>query len=157
MTLIFSRGMYEADYEDLALFGDPVIKGLYLALYETVDAEKLRYAHAGEGLWMWKDIVGGIGKIGIVCDRLPSEYYVAYAPEIIKSAQFSDIRLSHLRIIGLTLLRAHFGRFLYHTLVIFAAGVYQYCFLSICPFVYDVSFDHCFSVSVRAGADDLGI
>ena len=34
MTLIFSRGMYEADYEDAALFQDPLLRGLYLALYD---------------------------------------------------------------------------------------------------------------------------
>ena len=133
MTLIFSRGMYEADYEDAALFEDSVIKGLYLALYETVDAEKLRYAYAEEGLWMWKDVVGGIGKIGTVCDRVPSEYYVQYAPEIIKSQEYSDIRLSSLCQIGLTLIRVHFGRFLYHTLVMLPQAFISTVFFQVAP------------------------
>lgn len=133
VTLIFSRGMYEADYEDAALFEDSVIKGLYLALYETVDAEKLRYAYAEEGLWMWKDVVGGIGKIGTVCDRVPSEYYVQYAPEIIKSQEYSDIRLSSLCQIGLTLIRVHFGRFLYHTLVMLPQAFISTVFFQVAP------------------------
>lgn len=133
VTLIFSRGMYEADYEDAALFEDSVIKGLYLALYETVDAEKLRYDYAEEGLWMWKDVVGGIGKIGTVCDRVPSEYYVQYAPEIIKSQEYSDIRLSSLRQIGLTLIRAHFGRFLFHTLVMLPQAFISTVFFQFAP------------------------
>ncbi len=132
-TLIFSRGMYEADYDDVALFEDSVIKGLYLALYETADAEKLRYAYAEEGLWMWKDVVGGIGKIGIVCDRVPSEYYVQYAPDIIKSEQFSATRLSHLQLIALTLLKAHFGRFLYHTLVMLPQAFISTVFFQFAP------------------------
>lgn len=118
LTLIFSRGMYEADYEDAGLFQDPVLRGLYLTLYEAVDAEEQRYAYAREGLWIWKDIVGGIGKIGGICFYTPSQYYVEYAPEVIMSDQFSDIRASHLRTIGLTLVKAHFGRFLYHTLML---------------------------------------
>ena len=117
LTLIFSRGMYEADYEDAELFEDPVLKGLYLALYDAVDAQEERYAYAQEGLWMWKDIVGGIGKIGGICFMTPSEYYVEHAPELIDSEQFSDIRAGHLQTVGLTLIRAHLGRVLYHALM----------------------------------------
>lgn len=117
LTLIFSRGMYEADYEDAELFEDPVLKGLYLALYDAVDAQEERYAYAQEGLWMWKDIVCGIGKIGGICFMTPSEYYVEHAPEIIESEQFSDIRAGHLQTVGLTLIRAHLGRVLYHALM----------------------------------------
>lgn len=133
MTLIFSRGMYEADYEDAALFQDPVLRGLYLALYEAVDAEEQRYAYAAEGLWMWKDIVGGIGKIGGICIWIPSEYYAERAPEIIFSDQFSDIRSAHLSMIGWTLIRAHFGRFLYHTLMLLPQAFISTVFFQYAP------------------------
>lgn len=133
MTLIFSRGMYEADYEDAALFQDPVVKGLFLALYEETDREQERYAYAREGLWMWKDIVGGIGKIGGTCLFTPSEYYVEYAPEVIRSEQFSEIRSSHLRTIGFTLIRAHFGRFLYHTLMLLPQAFISTVFFQFAP------------------------
>lgn len=133
MTLIFSRGMYEADYEDAGLFQDPVVRGLYLALYEAVDTERERYAYAREGLWMWKDIVGGIGQIGMTCFWTPSEYYVEYAPEIIMSDQFSDIRISHLITIGLTLIEAHFGRFLYHTLMLLPQAFISTVFFQFAP------------------------
>ncbi len=133
MTLIFSRGMYEADYEDAALFQDPVVKGLFLALYEETDREQERYAYAREGLWMWKDIVGGIGKIGGTCLFTPSEYYVECAPEVIRSDQFSEIRSSHLRTIGFTLIRAHFGRFLYHTLMLLPQAFISTVFFQFAP------------------------
>lgn len=133
MTLVFSRGMYEADYEDADRFQDPVLKGLYLALYEAVDAEKQRYAYADEGLWMWKDIVGGIGRIGGTCFWIPSEYYLEYAPEIILSDQFSDIRSSHLLTVGLTLIKAHFGRFLYHTLMLLPQAFISTVFFQYAP------------------------
>lgn len=133
MTLIFSRGMYEGDYEDAALFQDEVLRGLYLALYEAVDAEGQRYAYADEGLWMWKDIVGGIGKIGGTCIWIPSEYYLENAPEILMSDQFSDIRSSHLLTIGWTLIRAHFGRFLYHTLMLLPQAFISTVFFQFAP------------------------
>lgn len=133
MTLIFSRGMYEADREDAALFQDPVLRGLYQALYEAVDAERQRYAYADEGLWMWKDIVGGIGNIGGTCFWTPSEYYIEYAPEIILSDQFSDIRSSHLLTIGFTLIREHFGRFLYHTLMLLPQAFISTVFFQYAP------------------------
>lgn len=133
MTLLFSRGMYEADEADAELFQDPVLRGLYLALYETVDAGKQRYAYAEEGLWMWKDIVGGIGKIGGTCIWVPSEYYLENAPEILRSDQFSDIRSSHLLTIGLTLIKAHFGRFLYHTLMLLPQAFISTVFFQFAP------------------------
>lgn len=133
LTLIFSRGMYEADYEDAALFQDEVLKGLYLALYDVVDAKQERYAYASEGLWMWKDIVNGIGSIGMSCIFVPSEYYVEHAPEIIKSEDFSATRHSHLQTIGLTLIKAHFGRFLYHTLMLMPQAFVSSVFFQYAP------------------------
>ncbi len=133
VTLIFSRGMYEADYEDARLFQDSVVKGLYLALYEAADAKEQRYAYAQDGLWMWKDIVGGIGQIGMTCFWTPSEYYVEHAPEIIMSDQFSDIRTSHLIAIGLTLIKAHFGRFLYHSLMLLPQAFISTVFFQFAP------------------------
>lgn len=132
-TLIFSRGMYEADYEDTALFSDPVLKNLYLALYEAADAEKQRYVYAEKGLWMWKDIVGAVGMVGKTCMRVPSEYYVEYAPEIIRADNFSEIRAEHLQTIGLTLIRAHFGRFLYHTLMLLPQAFISTIFFQYAP------------------------
>ena len=115
VSLIFSRGMYEADSEDAYLFEDEIVRGLYVALYEAVDEEKQRYVYAQNGLWMWKDIVGGVGQVGKTCLRVPSLYYAENYPEIVLSDQYSEIRNAHLTLIGITLLKAHFGRFLYHT------------------------------------------
>lgn len=133
LTLIFSKGMYEADHEDVVLFQDETLKGLYLALYDVVDAEQERYVYASEGLWMWKDIVGGIGKIGKSCFYTPSEYYVEYAPEIIRAEDFSAVRQSHMRMIGLTLIKAHFGRFLYHNLMLLPQAFISTVFFQYAP------------------------
>lgn len=133
MTLIFSRGMYEADREDAALFQDEIMRGLFLALYDAADAEQQRYVYAEKGLWMWKDIVGAVGKVGLTCMRVPSEYYVEYAPEIIRSEDFGEIRTNHMQTIGLTLIRAHFGRFLYHTLMLLPQAFISTIFFQYAP------------------------
>lgn len=133
VSLIFSRGMYEADLEDAELFEDEVIRGLYTALYEAADAEEERYVYARTGLWMWQDIVGGIGKVGKTCLKTPSEYYAANYLEIIASDHFSDTRNAHLQLIGVTLIKAHFGRFLYHTLMLLPQAFICTVFFQIRP------------------------
>lgn len=133
VSLIFSRGMYEADLEDAELFEDEVLQGLFLELYEAVDAKQQRYVYAQKGLWMWKDIVGGIGMVGKTCFFVPSEYYVNYYPEMILSDDFSDIRNTHLQEVGMTLLKAHFGRFLYHTLMLLPSAFICTVFFQIAP------------------------
>ncbi len=133
VSLVFSRGMYEADPEDAALFKDEVVRGLYLELYRATDAQKQRYAYAQKGLWMWRDIVGGIGMVGKTCLAVPSEYYVQYYPDIILSDSFSDIRNEHLRTIGTQLLKRHFGRFLYHTLMLLPQAFVCTVFFQIAP------------------------
>lgn len=133
VSLIFSRGIYEADIEDAELFEDEMIRGLFLELYEAVDAAKQRYTYAQEGLWMWKDIVGGIGMAGKTCLGVPSEYYVTYYPDIILSDDFSNIRNAHLQEIGSTLLKAHFGRFVYHTFMLLPSAFICTVFFQVAP------------------------
>lgn len=133
VSLIFSRGMYEADIEDAELFEDEMLKGLFMELYSAADAEEQRYVYAQTGLWMWKDIVGGIGMVGKTCLRIPSEYYAACYPEIIRSDDFGNIRNTHLQEIGITLLKAHFGRFLYHTLMLLPSAFICTVFFQIAP------------------------
>lgn len=115
-SLIFSRGMYEADYEDWQLFGDEQLQDLYLYLYETAEREGCRYTYARPGLWMWKDIVGGIGSVGVKCFYAQNDYYAAL-PEISRRSDYQAIRNANQITIGLTLIRAHWGRLLYHTLI----------------------------------------
>lgn len=133
VSLIFSRGMYEADRDDAYLFEDEVVRGLFLALYEVADAEEQLHVYAKSGLWMWRDIVGGVGRVGRTCVRVPSLYYAEQYPEIILSDQFSEIRNEHLTLIGLTLLKAHFGRFLYHTFMMLPQAFICTVFFQIKP------------------------
>lgn len=117
ISLIFSRGMYEADYEDYLLFEDEQIRNLYLDLYPRIDRTQRRYAYAQPGLWMWRDIVGGIGSLGKQCFYAQNNYYNENYPELVYSSSYSAVRNNNQLIMGLTLLKAHFGRFLYHTVM----------------------------------------
>lgn len=133
VTLIFSRGMYEADMEDAYLFDDEVVRGLYVELYEAADAAKQRYAYEKKGLWMWQDIMGGIGQVGKTCFKVPAMYYVENYPELVLSEHYSETRNAHLALIGITLLKAHLGRFLYHTLMMLPQAFICTVFFQIKP------------------------
>lgn len=116
-SLIFSRGMYEADYEDYKLFEDEQMQELFLYLYETADQAKCRYPYASPGLWMWRDIVGGIGSVGVECFYAQNDYY-ADRPEIYQSSDYMTVRNANQMAIGIALVKAHWGRLLYHTLML---------------------------------------
>lgn len=118
VTLIFSRGMYEADYEDYLLFEDEQVRNLYLDLYNRIDEKHYRYVYAEPGLYMWRDIVGGIGAVGSACFHPQSWYYEEHYPELVRSSNYSAVRSNNQLTIGLALLKAHFGRFLYHTIML---------------------------------------
>lgn len=102
VTLLFSRGMYEADYEDYELFQDEELKELYIYFYQIAEENECRYVYAEPGLWMWKDIVGGIGSVGSKC------FY----------ALDGHVNGSDMLTIGITLIKEHWSRFLYHTLML---------------------------------------
>lgn len=118
ISLIFSRGMYEADYEDYLLFEEGQLRDLYLVLYERSEKTQCRYVYAEPGLWMWRDIVGGIGSVGSKCFHIQNNFYNENYPELVYSSDYSAVRNSNQLKIGLTLLKAHFGRFLYHTVML---------------------------------------
>ena len=132
-SLILSRGMYEADAEDVWLYEDAMVRGLYEALYEAVDQEQQRYAYEKKGLWMWKDIVGGIGQSGKTCLSAGVRYYQENYPEIYESGRFNEVWNDSLRTIGIKLLQAHFARFLYHTLMLLPQAFICTVFFQIAP------------------------
>lgn len=118
VTLIFSRGMYEAEYDDYLLFEDEQVRDLYLYLYERMDKQRQRYVYAQTGLWMWQDIVGGLGTIGETGYHNQNSFYKDNYSELLYDSNYSSVRNANQMKIGLTLIKAHFGRFLYHTLML---------------------------------------
>lgn len=136
VTLIFSRGMYEADYEDYKLFEDELLQELFLALYEGADNNGSLYTYAKPGLWMWHDVAASIGQVGIDCFEVQSDFYSNVHPQIGRDVNYSDIRNGNQLKIGFTLLKAHFGRFLYHTLVMLPQGFICTVFFQIAPIYF---------------------
>lgn len=136
VTLIFSRGMYEADYEDYKLFEDELLQELFLALYEGADSNGSRYAYAKPGLWMWRDVSAGIGQVGIDCFVVQNDFYGSVHPQIGQDVRYSDIRNENQIKIGIALLKEHFGRFLYHTLVMLPQGFICTVFFQIAPIYF---------------------
>lgn len=132
-SLILSRGMYEADAEDRWLFEDEMVRGLYETLYEAVDQEQQRYSYEQKGLWMWKDIVGGIGQAGKTCLYAGVPYYQENYPEIYGGDEFNEVWNRSLQTIGIKLLQAHFARFLYHTLMLLPQAFICTVFFQIAP------------------------
>lgn len=131
-SLFFSRGMYEADYEDYLLFEEEETQQLFLYLYEAADAEKCRYEYAGGGLWIWKDIVGGIGKVGKIGFTKQNEFYHETRPEVFEE-DYNGLSNRNYIVIGTTLLKAHFGRFLCHSLLLLPQGFICTVFFQIAP------------------------
>lgn len=115
-SLIFARGMYEADYEDYLLFEDEQMQQLFMQLYETAKQNESLYTYAKPGLWMWRDIVNGIGASGSECYQTMAVFY-NNIPEIIQNYDRNQVLNNSAKTIGMTLLKAHMGRFLYHTLI----------------------------------------
>lgn len=132
-SLIFSRGMYEADEADAELFEDDLLRELYRTLYAAADAERQRYAYAQKGLWMWKDIVGGIGSVGKTALRAGSEYFQESCPEVYAADDFNEVWNRSLQTIGITLIKKHLGRFLYHTLMLLPQAFICTVFFQIKP------------------------
>ncbi len=136
VTLVFSRGMYEADYEDYKLFEDELLQELFLALYEGADSNESLYTYAKPGLWMWRDVAASIGQVGIDCFAVQNDFYGNVHPQISRDINYSDIRNGNQLKIGFTLLKAHFGRFLYHTLVMLPQGFICTVFFQIAPIYF---------------------
>lgn len=132
-SLILSRAMYEADAGDIWLFEDEMLQGLYEAFYEAVDKEQQRYAYEQKGLWIWKDIVGGIGRTGKTCLSAGVSYLREHYPEIYESDEFNTVWNHSLQTIGIELLKAHFGRFLYHTFMLLPQAFICTVFFQIAP------------------------
>lgn len=133
LTLIYSRGMYEADAEDEALFQDEETRRVFRIMYEAVDEDQCRYAYIGTGLWAWKDVADGIGRVGNVGNLAQLYDYKETVQDAYDSNAYSVVRNEMQMEIGLTLLKEHFGRFVYHTLLMMPQAFISSVFFQIAP------------------------
>ncbi len=132
VTLLLSRTMYVAEAQDYQLFPSGEMQALYQAMYEAVEEDQCRYVYATKGLWMWRDIAGGIGRVGAVCTNAQNLYYEEHA-DIYATQDYATIRNQQQMQIGIALLKEHFGRFLYHTLLLMPQAFISTVFFQIAP------------------------
>lgn len=134
VTLLFSRGMYEADYEDYLLFEEEEVREVFLVFFEKVDRKQYRYPYARKDLWMWQDITESVGKVGKACHNSQMKFYKEYNPEVFYDRTAYQNRSSYnYSVIGWTLLKAHFCRFLYHTIMLLPQAFICTVFFQIAP------------------------
>lgn len=133
-TLIFNKGMYEADYEDYQLFEDEKIRDLYLRFYQRIDKAGYRYPYARPGLWMWKDIMGN-ALIGVEC-FYEEQYYFEEHPEFLSDSSYLAVRNHNWMLMGTTLIKAHPGRFLYHAVMLLPQAFVSTVFFQIERFYF---------------------
>lgn len=108
VTIIMSRGFYEAEQNDADLFQDKMMRGIFMRTYELADSEGKLYNHAPSGLYMWREIVYDRMK-GYALQAI-AEYDSLYPGERARDTNSIVLEL------GLRVLFKHFNRYVYHTI-----------------------------------------
>ena len=114
-SIIFCKGMYEADYEDYLLFEDEEVQKQFLHVYEIVDELKYRYPYAESGLWGWQHISNSLGGMGKHCFDGLNKYFADYYNTTIVYFQY-QCTAQAFSTIGMKLLLDNFGSFVVHTI-----------------------------------------
>ncbi len=114
-TILFCKGMYEADYEDYKLFADEKMQQQFLYVYHIVDDLQYRHAYAQPGLWEWQHISNALGGMGKHCYDGLNQYFAQYYNTTIVNFQYLCTSQAF-QIIGMTMIKEHFASFLVHTI-----------------------------------------
>lgn len=124
-SLIISRGMFEADKEDVCLFEDETVRDIFLRTYELADEGEHLYKYAKPGLYMWEDLV--YDRMSILVYQAIEEYDEENPGVRTKNAT------SILRELGLKILFKHFDRYLYHAIRLMMPSFIAAVFFQIRP------------------------
>lgn len=127
-SVIFNRGFFEVDEEDVYLFTTEEEKEIFRILYDTIDSKGLRYSYAEPGLWMWKGL--STGPVGTAGFEALLDYYAHKEPELTSTRLYNRISetLAHM---GRVVLQEHFGRYIYHTIRLMIPGFISTVFFQI--------------------------
>lgn len=105
-SVIISRGFFEADPEDVALFEDDMMRQIFLRTYELADESGHLYQHLKPGLYMWQDLV--YDQMSAFADKAVTEFDEANPG--VRTRSYASI----VRELGLRVMFKHFDRYLYH-------------------------------------------
>lgn len=125
VTIIMSRGFYEADQNDVDLFQDDMMRGIFNRTYELADSEGKLYKYAAPGLYMWQDLV--YDRMEMYALQAIGEYDSLYPGE-----RMRDIS-SIISELGLRVLFHHFDRYVYHTVRLMMPSFIATVFFQIRP------------------------
>lgn len=106
-TVAMIKGFYEADEDDWQLFDTPEEQEVFKCIYADLEKYEYLYKYAKPGLYMWQDLVKD--RIPLVVVEGMADYCRAH-PEVQMNVYISRQDMA------LTLLKAHWGRALYHFL-----------------------------------------
>ena len=136
--LVIDKAIYEIDEDDYLLFEDVELQKLCQAIYQQADEQQQRYVYMRDNLWRWEDIMNGIGSGTSIVSAGWDDYW----------AENPDTTLTFDAVyqIAYTLLFAHIGRVIWHTLCMMPQGfictvffqkadIYLFCHL-ITLFIY---------------------
>lgn len=112
--LIIDKAVYEIDEDDYLLFEEEELQKLCMKIYQEADEERQRYVYARNDLWMWQDIMNGIGSGTSIIGAAWNEY-LAENPD-------TGLTYSAINQIAVVLLKEHLGRVIYHTLRMLPQG-----------------------------------
>lgn len=108
VTIIMSRGFYEADREDADLFQDEMMRKIFERTYELADSEGKLHNHAVSGLYMWRTLV--YDRMQGYALQAIDEYDTLHPGDRVRDTS------SIVRELGLRVLIKHFDRYIYHTI-----------------------------------------
>lgn len=124
-SLIVSRGFFEADREDGALFEDEMMKEIFQRTYELADADGRLYHHMEPGLYMWQNLV--YDKMIDFAGQAIKDYDNEHPGERTRSSA------SIYRELGLRVMFHHFDRYLYHAIRLMIPSFIASVFFQIRP------------------------
>lgn len=112
--LIIDKAVYEIDEDDYLLFEEEELQKLCIKIYQEADEERQRYVYARDDLWMWQDIMNGIGS-GTLITGVAWNEYLSENPD-------TGLNYSAVNQIAAVLLKEHLGRVIYHTIRMMPQG-----------------------------------
>lgn len=124
-SLIMSRGFFEADPEDVALFEDEFMQRMFNRTYELAAENERLYNFAGQGLYMWEDLVYD------QMARFTSQAVLEYDLE--NPGERTINEGSIYRELGLKVLIKHFDRYCYHAIRLMLPSFIASVFFQIRP------------------------
>lgn len=124
-SLIISRGFFEADQEDVALFEDEMMRKIFTRTYELADEGKHLYIYAKPGLYMWEDLVYD------QMSRLAGQAIMEYDVE--NPGVRTRSEASIYQELGFKILLEHFDRYLYHAIRLMMPSFIASVFFQIRP------------------------